>query len=110
MLYFFLNDIRGNRIPIFQKTDLIRKKFFEKSIIITSPTDSLCQNIFNETFPFNIDPISSIEIQQIISKLKSNKAVGPHGAITELFKWLNSTGFEIFIKYIFFLGKMKNLR
>jgi ABC-type lipopolysaccharide export system ATPase subunit len=32
--------------------------------------------LFNENFPFKVDPISIIEIQHTVSKLKANKAAG----------------------------------
>ena len=50
---------------------------------ITLRTDLLCSYRFNQKFPFDVNPISRIEIQQAVSKLKANKAAGSDGAITD---------------------------
>ena len=88
--FYDLKGIRGNRVPISKKADAMAEYLFEKQwgpMTTAPPADPLRQNLFNQTFPFNVGPMSGIEIQQTVSKLKSNKAAGPDGTITELFKW-----------------------
>ena len=100
--FYDLKDIRGNRVPISKKADAMAEHYlFEKQwgpMTTSPPADPSRNNLFNQNFPFNVDLISSIEIRQVVSKLKTNKAAGPDGAITELFKWLNDDNLEIFTK------------
>jgi hypothetical protein len=99
--FYDLKDIRGNRVPISKKTDAMVEYLFEKQwgpVTTLPPADPSRNNFFNQNFPFNVDFISSIEIRQVVSKLKTNKTAGPDGTITELFKWLNDDNFEIFTK------------
>ena len=53
------------------------------------PLDESKQQIYRENADFNLDSISVEEVQKVISKLKTHKAPGPDGIITEFFKWLD---------------------
>ena len=88
-------------MPISKKVDALAEYLFEKQwgpMTTAPPADPSRDNLFKQNFPFNVDPISSIEIRQVVSKLKTNKAAGPDGAITEFFKWLNDDNLELFTK------------
>ena len=88
-------------MPISKKADAMAEYLFEKQwgpMTTAPPADPSRDNLFKQNFPFNVDPISSIEIRQVVSKLKTNKAAGPDGATTEFFKWLNDDNLEIFTK------------
>ena len=90
--FYSMKDIHGRRVPLGKKADALAEYLYEKQwapIHNPSPIDASKRRIVHENLDMDIDDFTEAEVQAAINVLKTNKAPGPDGCITELFKFLD---------------------
>ena len=85
-----MKDISGNRVPNSQKADAIAEYLHCKQwgpkqnpVPANNQKPQILQNVQAKT-----GDLEYFEVVKAVKKLKTNKAPGPDGAVTELFKFL----------------------
>ena len=91
--FYSIKDIRGNHVPTSEKANAIAEYLHSKQWGPrgnSMPLDLDKGKIIHQNLGANANDFHTSEVQEAINKLKSNKAPGPDGAITELFKYLDN--------------------
>ena len=89
--FYSMKDISGNSVPHSQKTDAIAEYFHCKEwgpkqnpVPANNQKPQILQNVQAKT-----GDLEYFEVVKAVKKLKTNKAPGPDGTVTELFKFLD---------------------
>ena len=110
--YYSMKDIRGNRVPNSEKANAIAEYLHSKQWgpkENSSPLNPNKQKILYQDLEANISTFQESEIQDAINKLKANKAPGPDGAITELFKHLDADNIKTLTSCLNILRQTKQV-
>ena len=90
--FYNMKDIYGRRVPMHQKARASAQYLHERQWAPNqSPSriDFSRRKIILSTLNITTAAFSTQEVEEALRKLKTNKAPGPDGAITELFKFLD---------------------
>ena len=110
--YYSMKDIRGNRVPNSEKANAIAEYLHSKQWgpkENSSPLNPNKNKILHQDLEANISAFQESEIQDAINKLKANKAPGPDGAITELFKHLDADNIKTLTSCLNILWQTKQV-
>ena len=91
-----MKDIHGRPVTLDKKADALAE-YLEKvhwALIIDQPEEQIDKTlIFRHPPPVEAGSIT-VEVQQIVNSLKTNKAPGPDGTVTELYKHLDENSIK----------------
>ena len=92
-----MKDMHGNRTPIENKASALADYLYSKhwSPIAHPPALENRPKLSHNDLPYDALDFTTEEVESAIDKLKTNKAPGPDGCITKLFKFLDHGNIQI---------------
>ena len=95
--FYNMKDIHGNGVPINKKAHALAQHLYERQwmpALNPRPLEAHRRQIIQTNLNMKIADFSTCENSAAIRFLKTNKAPGPDGATTELFKYLDAENVE----------------
>ena len=89
--FYNMKNIHGNRVPLNKKAHALAQYLYERQWMPAPnprPLEAHRGQIIQAHLNMKITDFSTYEVSAAIRSLKTNKAPGPDGATTELFKYL----------------------
>ena len=110
--FYNMRDIHGNRVPVNKKADALAQYLHERHWAPSEnsrPVEFNRRQILQANLNMNTNSFSADEVSAAIRSLKTDKAPGPDGAITELFKSLDTQNIASLTQCLNFMWEAKHV-